>query len=1080
MLGGDADVTGLKSELFVDNGAGDFAPARLAQDPSADAANSSWAWAGYNDIVACGDTWFVFNDTARVQQGRWVEASASSHGLHLLGHWGNAQAFDALRVTAIVAVPALQSAAIPGAFNISLDVGGRGLHSRGFQLQRGERFVAVDALALLDAPNEYWVDRARLLLYYLPAHGFGARGGDATRLYLSVGPTLTSPQASVKYPQPLVQLQASSWMQWVNVSFVASAQSLLSASGVEGLVLDGCRFLGAGASCLSIDGSNSVLRGSSVAHCGGKGVVLRGGNWDKYDADSLFVPANMSAQSNDISDWARWNRVASSPGISWSGVGHTLSGNTLHDAPTPAVTGDGNVDCVFEHNVVVHVNYEQSDMGAYYHGSSAGGYQFGWTQPGNVIRNNAFSHIRYEDEGRPAEGEKFSTQAVYMDDELSGYTISHNHFADVDVGVLVGGGRQHRVLSNAFDGCGTACIHLDNRGMNWAHELCGCNCAFDTCVQGCAYGAAVGPGLGANFSADGGTFRFEQGMALLRCAGPDAAPPCTEKPGLEWLAGVLADGAGGGPCAPARNLFQDNRFRGLAPPWQICGDVSNASAFHHQCSTRLDPNPADVQAWGSTAKGNTVVGAGMSTAPRIFDIEAFGAIGDGRTNSTAAVRLAARALADAGGGVLLVPAGRNFVTGSFNLSSNAELRLEGRLTGIQPRSPASAVYDFPLVGSPQTYTDGLVHAALVQAFNASNVSITSPSGRGVLWGGGDTWWRWLGFAYNNSGGLLCAAAADCTGANPSAACQGNTCKVPSDAQLLHGRPHTVHMWGVRALRITNVQVMRSPQWTVRLSQCRGVLVQNISVRTNDTAAGAPGQPPARFQPANTDGLDIDSSSGVVVRASRFHTHDDGIALKSGRGWRGRHAALPTQDVLIEDVVSTSLLGAAIAVGSETSGGVRNVSVRGLRVLDTSLALSIKTERGRGGTIEDVAFDGVHISGTGCSALELNMMYHRGIPQGNRSTTPVMQRIAFRNVVAERVNGHTGFCVPLGARLQDKAAGVFMAFFQGLPESPLKGVVMTNVSLDGVAGGASDVFCNDASVESSGVVIDGRPEKVACA
>ena len=172
--------------------------------------------------------------------------------------------------------------------------------------------------------------------------------------------------------------------------------------------------------------------------------------------------------------------------------------------------------------------------------------------------------------------------------------------------MLIGGGREHRVLNNSFKDCGTACIHLDNRGMNWAHELCGCYCAFDSCVQGCSYGAAVGPGLDSNFSADAGTFRFEQGMALLRCVGPNAAPPCTKKAGLEWLATVLDDKAGGGPCAPARNLFRGNSFHTQKPPWQICGDINNASKFHHSCSTRGEPNPADVQAWGSVTLANTL------------------------------------------------------------------------------------------------------------------------------------------------------------------------------------------------------------------------------------------------------------------------------------------------------------------------------------------------------------------------------------------------------------------------------------------------------------------------------------------
>eukprot|EP01047_Picozoa_sp_COSAG01_P137353 COSAG01_NODE_67861_length_265_cov_3.620482_1_plen_80_part_01 len=80
-----------------------------------------------------------------------------------------------------------------------------------------------------------------------------------------------------------------------------------------------------------------------------------------------------------------------------------MSENVFRDAPEPAVLGNGNVDCVFEHNQIRNVNWEQSDMGAYYHGSASGGYNFAWTQPGNIIRANTWSDIRMQEQ-RATEG----------------------------------------------------------------------------------------------------------------------------------------------------------------------------------------------------------------------------------------------------------------------------------------------------------------------------------------------------------------------------------------------------------------------------------------------------------------------------------------------------------------------------------------------------------------------------------------------------------------------------------------------------------------------------------------------------
>eukprot|EP01051_Picozoa_sp_SAG22_P025067 SAG22_NODE_7250_length_757_cov_1.948328_1_plen_132_part_01 len=103
--------------------------------------------------------------------------------------------------------------------------------------------------------------------------------------------------------------------------------------------------------------------------------------------------------------------------------------------------------------------------------------------------------------------------------------------------------------------------------------------------------------------------------------------------------------------------------------------------------------------------------ATVRSSSAVFDVTSFGAVGDGRTNSTAAVRAAALAVAAAGGGVLHFPRG-DFLTGSFNMSSRSELRVAGRIMGIQPRSVATAAFDYPVVDSLPSYNDGRVYASL--------------------------------------------------------------------------------------------------------------------------------------------------------------------------------------------------------------------------------------------------------------------------------------------------------------------------------------------------------------------------------
>jgi polygalacturonase len=475
-----------------------------------------------------------------------------------------------------------------------------------------------------------------------------------------------------------------------------------------------------------------------------------------------------------------------------------------------------------------------------------------------------------------------------------------------------------------------------------------------------------------------------------------------------------------------------------------------------------------------------------ATASRVFDVRSFGAVGDAHTNDTAAVRQAARALAavatpdDAEGAVLLFPRGYHFLTGSFNLSSHSTLRVEGTLAGIQPRSPDTAHYDYPIIRSPPSYNDGMVHASLIHGRALQNVSLT---GGGLVWGGGDAWWRWVGYSFNRTGGMLCADDSDCAN-TLNATCHGNTCKAPTATGLSAGRPHTIHMWSVQGLTIHNLTVMRSPAWTVRLSYCQGVLVDSVRVITNDTARGAmhSGQPPAQFQPANTDAIDLDSCSNVHVRNSVFVAHDDGIALKSGKDWWGRHVGKPTQNVLVEDCFSSSFVGAAFAIGSETSGGIRNVTVRGLRSHHTELGLSIKTERGRGAAITDVRFEGVQISNTACAAVQVNMRYHVGIPAGNDTTTPRIERIDFSHVTATDVVGHPGFCMPLGLdittlslRHHTQLGPQPQALLQGLPESHLQNIMLNNVHLSGPSSSVEALQCSDAVVIGSSLTVDGEPQ-----
>ena len=315
----------LKAELFASGSDGLFEPLQMAQDPNP-FPNGSWVYAGFSEILAANTSWFVLDAAApHVRLDLWRSAT----NLSLYGHWdsdyGDMKSYRVLSMAPIKEGPRH----LPEAFNITLD--------GGVVVTPGRRFVATDALALLDSPGEYWIDRQSLKLFLVPP-----RGGIGSRSYfLSVGPSLADPSASKRSLAGLLEIHSVPHLRLENLTVAASTQSLLIANGSTGLEIEGCDFLGAGLDCVSVtNAAHTRIRGSTIAHCGGTGLTLTGGTWaadseelSLFDTPELpadlWVPANVSLIDSHLHHWARLQRVSSRPGISWTGVGHTIRGCTI-------------------------------------------------------------------------------------------------------------------------------------------------------------------------------------------------------------------------------------------------------------------------------------------------------------------------------------------------------------------------------------------------------------------------------------------------------------------------------------------------------------------------------------------------------------------------------------------------------------------------------------------------------------------------------------------------------------------------------------------------------------------------------
>jgi polygalacturonase len=141
-------------------------------------------------------------------------------------------------------------------------------------------------------------------------------------------------------------------------------------------------------------------------------------------------------------------------------------------------------------------------------------------------------------------------------------------------------------------------------------------------------------------------------------------------------------------------------------------------------------------------------------------------------------------------------------------------------------------------------------------------------------------------------------------------------------------------------------------WTVQILYSKYVTVDGITVRNNEDGKGP-----------STDGVDIDSSSWVLVENCDIDCNDDDFCLKAGRDWDGLRVNRPTEYVVIRNCIARRG-GGLLTIGSETSGGIRHVLATGLQGKGTGNGFHIKSATTRGGVVEDIHFENVKLDSVG--------------------------------------------------------------------------------------------------------------------
>jgi polygalacturonase len=429
------------------------------------------------------------------------------------------------------------------------------------------------------------------------------------------------------------------------------------------------------------------------------------------------------------------------------------------------------------------------------------------------------------------------------------------------------------------------------------------------------------------------------------------------------------------------------------------------SAFVHPAAPAADADPAWVKQVGAKT---------MPTAKATFAATKYGAVGDGKTLNTQALQKAIDAAAKKGGVVTLAPG--QYLTGSLFLKKGVELHLDKGVTLLGSQD----LKDYPDRMTRVAGIEMVWPAALINIIDQDNVAIT---GEGTVDGQGKVFWDsyWALRKDYDKKGLRWI--------------------VDYDAK----RPRLLVMANSSNITIKGVTLQRSGFWTVHVLYSKNVTVDGITVRNNLGGHGP-----------STDGIDIDSSSYVLVQNADIDCNDDNFCLKAGRDADGLRVNRPAEYIVIQNCVAGAGDG-LFTCGSETSGGIRHVIARNLKAKGTKVGIRIKSALNRGGTVEDIRVDNIEMDGVG-TAILLTMNWNPAysystLPEGyTEATLPAHWKAMLTKVDPEKGLPHFRDVVISNVKVQNAKVAISA---EGQPNSLLEGMTLDNVTMTAAtAGGLS--------------------------
>jgi polygalacturonase len=390
-----------------------------------------------------------------------------------------------------------------------------------------------------------------------------------------------------------------------------------------------------------------------------------------------------------------------------------------------------------------------------------------------------------------------------------------------------------------------------------------------------------------------------------------------------------------------------------------------------------------------------------------FNIIDFGAKPNPSINNQLAIQAAINQCAEKGGGIVEIPDGK-WETSYLDLKSNVNLYLaKGAVLFF---SDSIELYNTPTF----TRWEGIEcmnYHPLIYAKDGENIAI---SGEGKIDGNGKKWW---GFGKGTQIQTL-SKLYDQVQANIPP--QERNCLAYEPTSYL--RPSLIQFVNCKNILVEGIEVGSGPMWTTHFIYCENVIARNLRVITDGV---------------NNDGITPDACHKVLIDNCYFSTGDDCIVIKSGLNEDGWRVGKPSQNIIIKNCKTNQGHG-GIVIGSEMSGGVKNVYAYDCDFSHTERGLRFKSMKGRGGVIEDLWFDNIRMDSIMREAIQINTHYGSSSIQPRSDSVPTFKNWNFKNIessyaeYAIRMNG-------LDEQFIDNMT------FSNLTMNSKYGVVLENVS-----------------------------------